>query len=312
MNANTRPLLHVDHVSRRLGGRTVVHDLSLELATGTVLGLLGVNGAGKSTSLRMIAGVLAPDSGRIVLNGVDLAEQPGQARRDIGYLPENAPLHDELSVDEYLRFCARLHGVARTRVAGMVDQALQRCDLGDVRRRLLGTLSKGMRQRAGIAQAIVHEPRLIILDEPASGLDPVQARGLRELIGSLRSQHALILSTHVLSDVVACCDEVAILHHGRLRHHQVLAASQHTGELLVELDREIDVVDWQSIDTVRNAHSRSPRHWEIQICDGTDASALASAIVSHGWGLRQLRPSAEPLEYAFMEIAAGDAPVATQ
>lgn len=312
MIASAPPLLHVDHVSRRLGGRTVVHELSLELSAGTVLGLLGVNGAGKSTSLRMIAGVLAPDSGRILLDGVDLAGQPGLARRDIGYLPENAPLHDELSVEEYLRFCARLHGVPRSRVASLVDRALLRCDLVDLRRRLLGTLSKGMRQRAGIAQAIVHEPRLIILDEPASGLDPVQARGLRGLIGNLREQHALILSTHVLSDVVACCDEVAILHQGSLRHHQVLATSSQAGELLVELDRVVDVDDWQGMGSVRSVRSGTARQWQVLMHDDADAASLASAIVARGWGLRQLRPSAEPLEYAFMEIAASDVPVVTR
>ena len=312
MSASDRPLLHVDHVSRSLGGRAVVHDLSLELSAGTVLGLLGVNGAGKSTSLRMIAGVLAPDSGRVMLNGVDLAAQPGLARREIGYLPENAPLHDELSVAEYLHFCARLHGVARKRVAARVDHALQRCDLVDLRHRLLGTLSKGMRQRAGIAQAVIHEPRLIILDEPASGLDPVQARGLRGLIASLREQHALILSTHVLSDVVACCDEVAILHQGRLRHHQQLAASQSAGELLVELDRVVDVDDWQGMGAVQSVRSSAARQWHVLMRENADAAALATGIVARGWGLRQLRPSVEPLEHAFMEIAAGDAPAVTQ
>lgn len=294
----------MDHVSRRLGARLAVDDLCLALGSGSVLGLLGVNGAGKSTSLRMMAGVLAPDAGRVLLDGIDLAEEPGRARRDIGYLPEVAPLHDELSVDEYLRFCARLHGVARARLAPLVDQAIERCALGEVRRRLLGTLSKGMRQRAGIAQAIVHEPRLIILDEPASGLDPVQARGLRELIGTLRAGHAIILSTHVLSDVVACCDQVAIMHRGRLRHRQALAAD--ATDLQVELDRDVRDSDWQALGMVRSARRQAPTHWQIQMRDDHDVAALSRGIAAQGWGLRQLRPSADPLEYTFLQIATGD------
>ena len=216
-SASDPPLLRLDHVSRTLAGRPVVRELELEAHRGEVLGLLGVNGAGKSTTLRMVAGVLAPSAGMVRLDGADLYEAPELARRRIGYLPEEAPLHDELSVVEYLRFCGRLRGLSRPAANAAVDREIQRCDLGEVRWRLIGQLSKGFRQRVGLAQALLHAPDLIVLDEPASGLDPVQALRMRALIAALRGSHAVILSTHQLAEAQASCDRVAILHAGMLR-----------------------------------------------------------------------------------------------
>lgn len=191
--------------------------LSLEARRGEVLGLLGVNGAGKSTTLRMVAGVLAPSRGTVLFDGVDLYETPELARRRIGYLPEEAPLHDELSVAEYLRFCARLHGLSRPATDSAVNREIERCDLGEVRQRLIGQLSKGFRQRVGLAQALLHSPALLVLDEPASGLDPVQTLRMRTLITVLRDAHAVILSTHQLTEAQTSCDRIAILHAGELR-----------------------------------------------------------------------------------------------
>jgi len=215
-------LLQLQGVSRRLAGRTIVKDLTLSLDRGCVLGLLGVNGAGKSTTLRMIAGVLAPSAGKVLFDGRDLGEEPALARR-LGYLPETPPLYAELRVDEYLAFCALLRGMHTADARKAVDRVIERCGLGEVRRRLCGNLSKGFAQRAGIAQAIVHDPDLIVLDEPASGLDPVQAASIRKLVSELGRERAVILSTHLLHDVTACCARVAILHRGRLRHDGALA-----------------------------------------------------------------------------------------
>lgn len=220
------PVLRIDRISRTLAGRGVVSGLSLEVERGEVLGLLGVNGAGKSTTLRMIAGVLAPDDGQIRLNGDDLQHHPERARRGIGYLPERAPLHPELTVEEYLTFCARLHGLSRVDAARAVRREIGRCDLGEVARRLVGQLSKGFQQRVGIAQALLHEPALVVLDEPASGLDPVQSLRMRELIGALRETHAVLLSTHLLAEAEACCDRIAILHRGVLRHLDRVGAGE--------------------------------------------------------------------------------------
>ncbi|HMM55992.1 MAG TPA: ABC transporter ATP-binding protein [Rudaea sp.] len=209
-------------MSRRLGGRVIVDDATFSLDRGCVLGLLGVNGAGKSTTLRMIAGVLAPSAGKVLFDGRDLHEEPALARR-LGYLPETPPLYAELRVDEYLAFCARLRGMRAADARRAVDHVIERCGLTEVRRRLCGNLSKGLAKRVGMARAIVHDRDLMVRDEPASGLDPVQAASIRKLVSELGRDRAVILSTHLLHDVTACCARVAILHAGRLRHDGALA-----------------------------------------------------------------------------------------
>lgn len=301
------PALILDHVSRQLSGRIIVQDLDFSVARGEVLGLLGVNGAGKSTTLRMMAGMLAPSSGQVKLNGTDLYANAQAARRDIGYLPEEPPLYGELTVEEYLEFCARLHGLRGKAVTFAVDQAIERCELGEMRRRLTSLLSKGFRQRVGLAQAIVHEPAVIVLDEPASGLDPVQALRLRELIGSLRDQHAVVLSTHVLSDVLACCDHVAILHRGRLRHSGKLSELDSGAALRVQLERAITADDWNSISIVAQAKAIDTHRWRIVLRDGATSGELAAAIGAKAYGLQELRAEGNALEDIFVRIAAEEA-----
>ncbi len=296
--------LHLDRVSRRLGGRLIVEDLDLSLARGSVLGLLGVNGAGKSTTLRMVAGLLAPSAGHVRVGGIDIHAEPAIGRREIGYLPEEPPLYGELTVDEYLDFCARLHGLAGSDARGHVDRAIERCELGTMRKRLCGLLSKGFRQRVGIAQAIVHEPALIVLDEPASGLDPVQAMRLRELIASLRASHAVILSTHVLSDVLACCNEVAILHRGRLRHSGSLSALDSAGATRVRVERLLAPSDWLALAPVAEASAIDANTWRIVVREGETTGTLAAAVSERGFGLRELRADKSALEEIFVSIAA--------
>lgn len=211
--------LNVDGVSRRRAGRSAVSGLSFHLNRGEVLGLLGVNGAGKSTTLAMLAGALRPDVGRIEIDGRRLDIHPAVARDAIGWLPESAPLWPELSVEEHLVAFARLRGRPRREASRAADAAIARLQLGDLRRRLAGVMSQGQRQRLGLACALVHEPPLLILDEPANALDPVQVGELRKLVRERAAAgSAVILSTHVLAEVVAVCDRVVILHDGHLRH----------------------------------------------------------------------------------------------
>jgi|SRR6187402_1934816 len=213
------PLLNVTGLSRRRAGRAAVTDLSFSLNRGEVLGLLGVNGAGKSTTLSMLAGALRPETGSITLDGRDFVAHPGMARALVGWLPEAAPLWPELSVDEHLLALARLRGFSRPAARKAADAMIGRLQLEDLRRRLAAVLSQGQRQRLGVACALLHDPALIILDEPANALDPVQTGELRKLIRERAAAGAaVILSTHVLGEVVAVCDRVAILHEGRLRH----------------------------------------------------------------------------------------------
>ncbi|HEX7815566.1 ABC transporter ATP-binding protein [Dyella sp.] len=221
-------VLQLDTISRHRAGRATVSDLSLTVESGQVLGLLGINGAGKSTTLSMIAGALRPDKGRIVLAGEDFLEQPELARRVIGWLPERAPLWHELTVKEHLEAHARLRGLAGATLRQARDRTLERLELGSLGRRIAGVLSQGQRQRLGLACALIHQPPLLVLDEPGNALDPVQVAALRTLIRELASQGtAVILSTHLLTEVTAVCDRVAILHEGRLRHDAPLAGTDH-------------------------------------------------------------------------------------
>ncbi|MDD5329836.1 MAG: ABC transporter ATP-binding protein [Sulfuricella sp.] len=208
--------LNARALSRNFGLRTAVRDVSLELRQGEVLGLLGPNGAGKTTTLQMLAGCLAPTAGAIEICGIDLLEQPRQAKALLGYLPETPPLYRELTVDEYLGLAARLRRVAKPFVAEAVESAKRRCGLTEVGKRLIGNLSKGFQQRVGIAQAIVHNPRVVILDEPTVGLDPIQIREIRSLVRELGREHSVILSTHILPEVESVCDRIQIMHQGQL------------------------------------------------------------------------------------------------
>ncbi|MGA9334951.1 MAG: ABC transporter ATP-binding protein [Rudaea sp.] len=299
------PLLQLLDVSRALGGRSVVAGLNLTLERACVLGLLGVNGAGKSTTLRMIAGVLAPSTGEIHIDGKDLRDDPESMRRLRGYLPEQVPLYAELRVREYLDFCARLHGLRGNAMTNAVDMVIERCDLGQVRARLLGNLSKGFQQRVGIAQAIVHSPALIVLDEPASGLDPLQATRIRTLVRELGREHAVIVSTHLLPDVQACCDRVAILHQGRLRHDGPLQTATGGDSLRIVVAATLDEAAWESIAGVRDAKAVGDG-WRIVLADNAAPAQLSQAIVEKGWGLIELRPDAVNLEEIFLQIASAD------
>ena len=225
MTIQTVPItLSVQNLLRRYGNDTAVNNVNLKLMQGEVLGLLGPNGAGKTTTLRMLTGNLTPSAGSISICGVDLLEKPHQAKVYLGYLPEIPPLYQDMTVDEFLRFAAQLHQVSNRDIQSALDRAKQRCGLVDRGAQLINTLSKGYQQRVGIAQAIIHSPDIIILDEPTTGLDPNQMREIRELIRELRSISSVILSTHILSEVESVCDRVNIMHQGQLVLDETLAA----------------------------------------------------------------------------------------
>jgi ABC-2 type transport system ATP-binding protein len=227
-NSAAPPVLQLDRIARHRAGRVAVQELSLALPAGQVLGLLGVNGAGKSTTLSMVAGALRPDRGAIRLNGEDFLEHPELARRLVGWLPERAPVWSELTVAEHLDAHGRLRGLAGAALREAREATLVRLELQPLARRLAGMLSQGQRQRLGLACALLHRPALLVLDEPANALDPVQVTALRALIREQAAAGtAVILSTHVLVEVTAVCDRVAILHEGRLRHDGPVRADDH-------------------------------------------------------------------------------------
>jgi ABC-2 type transport system ATP-binding protein len=209
-------VIEVRHLTKRYGERVAVRDLSFEVARGEVVGFLGPNGAGKSTTLRMLTGFLAPSEGEIRVDGLDARTAPLEVKRRIGYMPEAVPLYLELRVEEYLRHRAELKGVARREIAKSVDRALELASVADVKTRIIGQLSKGYRQRVGLADALVADPPLLILDEPTAGLDPNQIRQVRDLVRELAREKTVLLSTHILPEVEAICGRVMIIDRGRL------------------------------------------------------------------------------------------------
>jgi len=214
-------MIEARELSKRYGDLLAVDRVSFQVERGEVVGFLGPNGAGKTTTMRMLTGFLPPSDGTALIDGADIFGQPLEARRKVGYLPETPPLYPEMDVQGYLRFVAALHDVPRGERKPAVERALERCGLADVRRRVIGALSKGYRQRVGIAQAIVHTPPVLVLDEPTVGLDPIQIREIRQLIADLAAPrdgepaHTVILSTHILPEVEAICRRVILIHRGR-------------------------------------------------------------------------------------------------
>jgi ABC-2 type transport system ATP-binding protein len=209
-------MIEVANLSKRYGDLTAVQDVSFTAAPGEILGFLGPNGAGKTTTLRVITGFLPATSGTVRVSGFDVFEQSAEVRRRIGYLPENPPLYGDMTVVPYLRFAAKIHGVGRGEVGAAVERAIDTCGLTGVADRLLGHLSKGYRQRVGLAQALIHEPEVLILDEPTNGLDPGQIRDMLAFIRSLGAKRTIVLSTHILSQVLAACHKVVIINEGRV------------------------------------------------------------------------------------------------
>ena len=302
--ANTN-LVQVENLTRYYGSTCAVNTVSFTLDRGQVLGFLGPNGAGKSTTMQMLAGCLAPDAGRILIQGHDLLDQPRHARAALGYLPEQPPLYRELTVDEYLTYCARLHRIPRPAVAAAVERVKGRCGLLAVGRRLLGHLSKGYQQRVGIAQAIVHEPAVIILDEPTVGLDPIQIRELRELIRTLGQQHGVILSTHSLPEVQAVCSHVQIMQAGRLVYSGSLAAiDQPPGSsLTVGFSAPPLPESLAALLAVEGVTALGEGRFRIRYAPAADPiPVLVARACEQNWGLRELTPEHSDLEQLFIKL----------
>jgi ABC-2 type transport system ATP-binding protein len=261
--------------------------------------------------MQMLTGNLAPSDGEIRICGIDLLEQPVAAKARIGYLPETPPLYRELTVTEYLRLAARLHRVPRARCAQAVTAAMQRCGIDDVARKLIGSLSKGYQQRVGIAQAIVHEPDLVILDEPTVGLDPNQILDIRALIRELGRAHSVILSTHILSEVESVCDRVQILHHGEVVFRNSIPGLrdfQRGRTVTVSLRNPPDAAVLRGIDGVAEAEDLGGGSFRIRFAaDADPTAALLARAGAEDWGLQQLTPAQTSLEDVFVHLTRGDA-----
>ncbi len=298
-------LLKTRQLSRAYNGRYVVDGLDLSLARGDILGLLGPNGAGKSTALRMLCGDLAPTSGEIRICGHDLASEPIAAKRQLGYLPERPPLHPDQRVFEYLTDSARLHRLPRKAIKDAVQQAMQHCGLESVGKRLIRNLSKGFQQRVGIAQAILHQPSVIILDEPTDGLDPAQLRDVRDLIRHLTENAGLIISSHILPEIQALCNRVVILQDGKTVYSGDISPPDAVS-LKVLLAKPPELQQLVALPAVAGAEQLHSDFFQLQLTPQADAAQLAAQIVAQGWGLKQLTPQVLSLEQIFMQVTTGD------
>lgn len=297
-------LLNALRLQRNFNGRQVVEPLSLRLQAGDILGLLGPNGAGKSTVMRMLSGDLAPGGGEIEICGEDLVQRPLWAKRHLGYLPERPPLLMDQTVDEYLIDCARLRGLDRHGSRQARARAKQQCGLDAVGRRLIRKLSKGYQQRVGLAQAIIHEPRVMILDEPTDGLDPAQIRQVRELILSLAEGRGVILSSHILAEIQATCNRVAILQEGRMVYEGDLGPSAET-VYRVGLEQDPDAAQIGALAPVAQVERLHTDYFRITLRPGSRVGDLSRLLLEQGWGLVELTPEQVSLEQRYLEATTG-------
>ena len=302
-------LVHIEHLYRYYSLTCAVSDVSFDLAKGEVLGFLGPNGAGKSSTMQIITGNLAPSAGKISIGGIDLLDQPKRAKRDIGYLPEQPPVYRELTVNEYLHYSAKLNRISRNAISRAVATAKDRCGLGEVGTRLIGNLSKGYQQRVGIAQAIIHTPPVVVLDEPTVGLDPIQIREIRTLIRELGKEHGIILSTHILPEVQATCNRVQIINKGKLVFEDSTAGLEqrmNATSLIAAFHTAPDITTLRQIPGVDRIEQLSSGR--IRIHYGTDdpAEALVEQAASQGWRLYELSPERRSLEQIFIDLTCSE------
>ena len=310
-------MIEVKNLTKRYAGRTAVRDISFSVARGEIVGLLGPNGAGKSTTMRVLSCFMPATSGTVRVAGFDVFHQSDEVRRRIGYMPENNPLHPDMRVREYLKFRARLKGLGWRRSRERVNTVMEQCSLTGVSRRIIGQLSKGYRQRVGLADALVHEPDLIILDEPTIGLDPHQIRSVRQLIKSLAGKHTVLISTHILPEAEMMCNRMVIMFDGKIlaadtpeNLQQLMAGS---GQIVAEIAappaelndalsqiQGIESVDVSASDgdfqrcalTPRNGHDLRP--------------AIFALVLQRGWVLRELTRSRHSLEDIYVQITKPD------
>lgn len=307
---NLDSLVSVQNLSRFYGNFCAVKDISFEVKRGQILGFLGPNGAGKTTTMQVITGTLAPTIGQISIAGYDLLDFPLKAKGAIGYLPEQPPLYKEMRVAEYLHFCAKLHRIPRTEVANAVSRVLEQCGLEKVSQRLIGNLSKGYQQRVGIAQAVIHTPSVVILDEPTIGLDPIQIREIRDLIRRLGEEHSVILSTHILPEVQAVCNHVQIINNGQLIFNgsiDDLFSQKQSNVMQIALHRPPDIELLKQIQGVKEVEVQDKNRFRIQyIGDNTPTEVFVEQSVASNWGLYELIPEHRSLEQVFVALMDAD------
>jgi len=309
-------MIKVKNLTKKFSGHKAVDDVSFEIARGEIIGFLGPNGAGKTTTMRMLTGFLHPTRGSVEIAGYDVFEHPLEARRHIGYMPESCPLYLDMRVDEYLTFRAQIKGVPRRAIKERRNLVKEQCGLIDTGRRIIGQLSKGYKQRVGLADSLLHDPDLLILDEPTAGLDPNQIREVRELIHRLAERHTLLLSTHILPEAEMACQRILIIDQGRIVASDSTESLQKRllGDALVIADiqgtpanveaglRSIEAVDGVEHTVLEDGWSQ----YKINSSSPAVRSQVFDCAVSKGWKLRELHLESRSLEDIFVAITRGD------
>jgi gliding motility-associated transport system ATP-binding protein len=309
-------MIQVTGLSKKYANYVAVDNISFSVEKGDIVGFLGPNGAGKTTTMRVLTGFMPPTAGKVTVGGFDVFEQPMEVKKRIGYLPESPPLYPEMSVSDYLTFVARLKGIPNLEIADRVQQVMKKCSVSDVSSKLISKLSKGYRQRVGLAQAIVHNPDVLILDEPTSGLDPKQILETRDLIKGLAGEHTIILSTHILPEVESICRTVIIISKGKLVKTDSVENLKNRAVFTIELStagrgdatavrQKLEQV--ASVSKVLDHASSSERlAFDIEGLAGSDVRPdVARAVVQSGWNLLEMK-SSTTLEDVFLELTGTD------
>ena len=299
-------IVKVEHLSHRYSVQWAIRDIDFEINQRGILGLLGSNGAGKSTTMNIICGVLKQTEGNVYINGINLRENPVEAKKNVGFLPQKAPLHLDFTVDEYLTYCAELHMVDKTRIKAAVDEAKERCGITHFSKRVLRNLSGGYQQRVGIAQAIVHNPKFVVLDEPTNGLDPNQIVEVRHLIKEIAEERSVLLSTHILSEVQATCREIKMIENGQMIFSGTIEQFDNyiqPNTLLLELDTppmECDLM----LPGISKVETLSERRFRLRYDGDQDtAKRVAEQCVTRGWGLIELVIEKSSLDAVFAQLS---------
>jgi len=312
-------VIEVQHLTKRYGRVTAVHDVSFRVERGEILGFLGPNGAGKTTTMRILTGYMPATEGKAIVAGFDVFDQPIEAKRRTGYLPETPPLYPDMTVRDYLLFVGRIRGVASKALRAQVDTAMEKARVADVATRFCGKLSKGYKQRVGLAQAILHNPEVLILDEPTAGLDPKQIMETRDLIKGLAGSHTIILSTHILPEVSQTCERVVIINKGKVvaidTPEALTERIQGNQTIFVQVDAPTGVDVAGALGGVPGVSRVTPvdqrgtlTSFEIDCHKGEDRRReVARLVVSSDWGLVELRPSRLSLEEIFLQLTTDEA-----
>ena len=310
-------MIKVTELTKKYARNVAVDHISFEVQKGEIIGFLGPNGAGKTTTMRMLTCFLPPSAGSATVAGFDVLEQPLEVKKRIGYLPETPPLYPEMDTTEYLTFVGKLKGLSGSELRGRIDYVCERCAITDVRHKLLGRLSKGYRQRVGLAQAIIHNPDVLILDEPTAGLDPKQINETRDLIKGLAGDHTIILSTHILPEVEQTCQKVIIINRGKLvatdSVQNLQSRARGAESVLVEVagrngnlesatvQRRLEQIAGVSRVIFKDGQ-QNRNTFEVESQKGFLRGDLARAVVEAGWDLNELRPTAMSLEEIFLQL----------